>query len=463
MSDSSSHSGSRQNQSDSSSDSGSRQNQSEGSTYDAVIIGAGIIGANLAFELAKAGWRTLNVDKLPAAGFGSTSNSCAIVRCHYSTWAGVAMAYEGFHYWKRWEDYLEVGDERGLARFVDCGAVYLGNDERYSKKVLPLFDEIGIPYEVWDVDALDARIPGIDSGEHAPPKRPEDDVFWEDPPKQLSSAVYTPIAGYVTDPQLATHNLQRAAEAKGAEFLFNAEVSGIRTESGRVAGVDLADGRVIDAPVVVNVAGPHSFVINEMAGVADAMRIQTKALRHEVHHVPSPADLDFERHGLLVGDDDLGTYFRPEIGNNILVGSQDPECDPRIWVADPDEFDREISDEQWRAQVLRLARRLPSLGIPSRKRGVVDLYDVSDDWIPIYDRTDLDGFYVAIGTSGNQFKNSHIAAYCMVQLIEAVEGGHDHDGDPVEVTIPHTGLGLDMGTFSRNREINRDSSFSVLG
>ena len=30
------------------------------------------------------------------------------------------------------------------------------------------------------------------------------------------------------------------------------------------------------------------------------------------------------------------------------------------------------------------------------------MYDVSDDWIPIYDRTDLDGFYVAIGTSGNQ-------------------------------------------------------------
>ena len=39
--------------------------------------------------------------------------------------------------------------------------------------------------------------------------------------------------------------------------------------------------------------------------------------------------------------------------------------------------------------------------MPSEKRGVVDLYDVSDDWIPIYDRTDLDGFYVAIGSSGN--------------------------------------------------------------
>ena len=53
---------------------------SENERYDAIIIGAGVIGSAIAFELAKKGWRTLNVDKLPAAGYGSTSNSCAIVR-----------------------------------------------------------------------------------------------------------------------------------------------------------------------------------------------------------------------------------------------------------------------------------------------------------------------------------------------------------------------------------------------
>jgi sarcosine oxidase subunit beta len=436
---------------------------SERQQYDAIIIGAGIIGANLGFEMSKAGFRTLNIDKLPAAGYGSTANSCAIVRTHYSTWPGVAMAYEGFHYWRDWAEYLEVEDERGMADFVQCGGVFVGNDERYAKKVLPLFDEIGIEYEVWNPEQLQDALPGIDTGDHAPPKRPEDDAFWDDPPRQITSAVHTPIAGYITDPQLATHNLQRAAEAKGGEFVFNAEVVDIRVEDGRVAGVELADGTIIDAPIVVNVAGPHSFVINEMAAVADSMNIKTRALRHEVHHVPSPDNIDFEKDGMLVGDDDLGTYFRPEVGNHILVGSQDPECDPQIWVADPDEFERAITEDQWRAQVLRLARRLPALGVPSEKKGVVDLYDVSDDWIPIYDKTDLPGFYVAIGTSGNQFKNCHIAAYCLTKLIEAVEAGHDHDADPVEVKMPYTGLELDMGVFSRNREINTDSSFSVLG
>jgi sarcosine oxidase subunit beta len=436
---------------------------SERPNYDAIIIGAGIIGANLGFEMSKAGYKTLNIDKLPAAGYGSTANSCAIVRTHYSTWSGVAMAFEGFHYWKDWANYLEVEDERGLAGFVQCGGVFVGNDDRYSEKVLPLFDEIGIEYEVWDTDALSRAIPGIDTGEHAPPKRPEEDAFWEDPPKQITSAVHSPIAGYITDPQLATHNLQRAAEAKGGEFMFNTEVVDIRVEAGRVAGVELANGTLIDAPIVVNVAGPHSFVVNAMAGVADSMNIKTRALRHEVHHVPSPDNIDFEKDGMLVGDDDLGTYFRPEVGNHILVGSQDPECDPQVWVEDPDEFERAITEDQWKAQVLRLARRLPSLGVPNEKKGVVDLYDVSDDWIPIYDKTDLPGFYVAIGTSGNQFKNSHIASYCLTKLIEAVEAGHDHDADPVKVEMPHTGLVLDMGVFSRNREINEDSSFSVLG
>ena len=63
--------------------------------FDAVVIGAGVIGAATAFELGRRGRRVLCVDKLAAAGFGSTVNSCAIVRFTYSTYTGVAMAYEG--------------------------------------------------------------------------------------------------------------------------------------------------------------------------------------------------------------------------------------------------------------------------------------------------------------------------------------------------------------------------------
>ncbi len=60
--------------------------------YDVIIIGAGIIGAATALELSTRGKRTLNLDKLPAAGYGSTGASCAIIRTHYSTLDGAALA-----------------------------------------------------------------------------------------------------------------------------------------------------------------------------------------------------------------------------------------------------------------------------------------------------------------------------------------------------------------------------------
>jgi glycine/D-amino acid oxidase-like deaminating enzyme len=66
-----------------------------GTSTDAIVIGAGIIGCCTAFELAKKGYRTLNIDKMPGAGHGSTGNSCAIIRVHYSTFDGAAMAQEG--------------------------------------------------------------------------------------------------------------------------------------------------------------------------------------------------------------------------------------------------------------------------------------------------------------------------------------------------------------------------------
>ena len=430
---------------------------------DAVIIGAGVIGASIAFELAQRGYRTLNIDKLPASGYGPTSNSCAIVRAHYSSWDGVAMAYEGFFYWDDWERYLGVVDDAGTARYMKSGTILLKSGTGHHDKVLKHYNDLGVEYEEWDKAELERRMPIYDTHAFWPPRRPSDPHFWDQPEEELDGAVYTPGSGYVNDPQLATHNLQRAAEAHGGEFLFKAEVAEIRRSNGRVEGVTLTDGHEIDAPIVINVAGPHSFVINRMAGVEDTMKVKTRALRHEVHHVPAPPDFDFEADGFHTSDGDTGIYFRPESGNHILIGSEDPDCDPRLWVDEPDKYDRGVTEAQWEAQVYRLARRIPTLQIPNERKGIVDLYDVSDDWIPIYDRSGLDGFYMAIGTSGNQFKNAPVVGYVMAELIDQVEHGHDHDNDPIKVKARYTGVDLDMAFYSRLREINPDSSFSVNG
>jgi sarcosine oxidase subunit beta len=432
--------------------------------YDAIIIGAGVIGAAIAFELTKKGYKTLNIDKLPAAGYGSTSNSCAIVRAHYSTADGVAMAYEGFFYWKDWANYLETEDEAGLAQFRNTGSVMFKSQGHDWRKVKRLYDEVGVEYEDWDCEQVMQRVPVYCCEEFWPVTRPEEDENFNQPKGKLEGGIWTPGSGYVNDPQLSTHNLQRAAEAKGGEFIFNAEVVDILSEGGGIKGVKLADGRTIESPVVVNVAGPHSFVVNAMAkGVLEGMNIKTKALRHEVHHVPSPEGFDFEKDGCHTSDGDNSIYFRPEVGNMILVGSEDPECDTQEWIEDPDNFNRNITDAQYKAQVYRLARRIPSLGIPNKQVGIADLYDCSDDWIPIYDKSDLGGYYMAIGTSGNQYKNAPVVGAMMAFLIDEVEKGHDHDQDPLQFKLRYTGRSIDVGFFSRKREINPDSSFSVNG
>jgi sarcosine oxidase subunit beta len=431
-------------------------------TYDAVIVGAGIIGACIGLELAKKGYRTVNIDKLPAAGYGSTGNSCAIIRTHYSTHEGCAMAYEGYFYWRDWPGYIGVEDESGLAEFLQTGAMVFKTElNGHLRTICRHMDAIGIPWEALDPAGIKARMPVYDLHKYGPVRLPDDPGFGEPSEDLVAGAVFFPYAGYISDPQLATHNVQRAAEAAGGQFLFNRKIVEITQDDGRVRGVVLEGGERIEAPIVVNVAGPHSYLINRMAGVEEGMTIKTRALRQEVAHVPSPEGFDFEGRGLVVSDSDIGCYSRPEVGNHILIGSEDPECDEREWV-DPDDYNRELTD-QWKAQVYRTAQRIPDLGIPSRMKGIVDLYDVSDDWIPIYDKSDLDGFYMAIGTSGNQFKNAPVAGQIMAELIERCQAGHDHDAEPIEVVLRHTERTLNTGFFSRRREINQDSSFSVLG
>jgi glycine/D-amino acid oxidase-like deaminating enzyme len=112
--------------------------------------------------------------------------------------------------------------------------------------------------------------------------------------------------------------------------------------------------------------------------------------------------------------------------------------------------------------VYRLARRVPRLEIPLRPLGVGALYDVTPDWVPIYDKTSLPGFYVAIGSSGNQFKNAPMAGRMMAELIDACEGGRDHDAEPLRVACEHTGLDINVGHFSRLRSV-AETTNSVLG
>ena len=139
-----------------------------------------------------------------------------------------------------------------------------------------------------------------------------------------------------------------------------------------------------------------------------------------------------------------------------------------------------------------LALRMPTLPIPSgaETAGIVAMYDVSDDWIPIYDKSSLPGYYMAIGTSGNQFKCTGPAGYLMASIIECVrivlycelqwnarserlpfvflpcryvENGGNQDAKPLALTLPLTGHDIDTSFYSRLRKQSDQTSGTVMG
>ncbi|WP_170340399.1 NAD(P)/FAD-dependent oxidoreductase [Ruegeria arenilitoris] len=430
---------------------------------DAIIIGTGVIGAAIAFEMVKAGWKTLSLDRNAQVGHGSTAGSCAIIRMHYSTFDGTAFAWEGYHYWRDWPDYLGLPDGADLAQFRETGCLVMKTEANgHLSKHMKYSAELECPFEEWSAEQILDRLPIYTLDSFAPAKRMDDPAFGQPNGSRMQEAVFWPKAGYVTDPALSAQNLLDAAKRHGAQVRTGVEVVEILQEGGKVKGVRLASGEKIHAPVVINVAGPGSSIINRMAGVLDDMTIETRPLRQEVVHVPAPEGFDFERQGTIVSDSDIACYCRPEHGNHILIGSEDPECDPHQWCENDVHYNHDFTD-QWTTQAMRYAQRVPSLGIPSRTRGVVDLYDASTDWIPIYDKSSLPGFYMACGTSGNQYKNAPIAGKMMAALVEYCEGGGDHDTQPLQFQLPYIQRSIDVSFYSRRRPINAESSFSVLG
>jgi len=414
----------------------------------AVVIGAGVIGSSIALQLKRLGHDVTVVERNSAAGMGSTSASSAVVRFNYSTFDAVALSWESYFLWKEFKELIDgtnsysnnplSNSQDHYAHLEDRGYVMLDVPVLSNDKTMALFDRAGIPYEIWDSNTLKARMVGIDAGRYWPNKPVKSDEFFNEATEELG-AIFSKHGGYVSDPLLAAQNFAAAAKREGVNFKFRKAVVGIEKKDGRVSGVKLSDfdsqskkvldtgSEVINADVVVNVAGPWSTLINQMAGAGSDFTMELKPLRAEVHQISTPKD--------------------------ILE-----------WV-EPDKVDEvnmTRTVEVFESQTYRFARRFPAAQIPSTPVGVVGVYDVSSDWTPIYDKTDVPGFYVAIGTSGNQFKNAPGAGLIMAHLINQVENGADHDNQAVVYQCTKSKSAINLGTFSRKRARNLTSG-TVMG
>jgi sarcosine oxidase subunit beta len=361
------------------------------------------------------------------------------------------MAHEAAAIWANWARYLGPVEE-DLAVFRRPGVLFIvPRVDETVRALLAEMQRIGIKASLLSAAEVRERFPHLDTASHFPARPVSDPAFLQPSDRPIAGAIYEEDSGYVVSPGVATSNLRRAGEREGVRFLLNRRVQAIQSASPRRFRIETAARGSIECDVVVNAAGPHSGIVNRMAGAS--LPLETRPLRREVHVLANP--LYGEPGGAslpVVGDLDGGVYFRPEAGGrDIVVGSTDPECDPKEFVADPDDFGDGITDLYRERQCLRLMQRFPDvrLGPP---RGVAALYDVTvRDWYPIADRTDLPGYYVCIGTSGSSFKTAPVLGSLMAEIIQRCEGGRDTDRDPITLALPRIGVDVDTRFLSRRR------------
>lgn len=416
----------------------------------ASIVGGGVIGCAAGLELRRLGFDVTVIDRNGDVGHGSTSASCGIVRRFYSQPGMIAMAHEASFIWDDWATHLGPIDD-DLAVFRRPGMLFL--PPRLDERVRGIYEEmkkVGVNVSILSADEITERFPFLDTCSQFPPKRLSDPDFFEATGRRIEGGVFEEDAGYVVSPGLATLNLRRAGERDGVRFLLRREVSGIRRVDGGFE-LETTAGDVLESEVVLNAAGPHSSKVNRQAGVE--LPLETRPLRREVHALKNPRFTEDGGAGIpVVGDLDAGTYFRPEgAGRDLTVGSADPECDEQEWVEDPDEYVDHVTEPYRQRQCLRLMKRFPEVRL-GPARGVANLYDVTvADWYPIIDRTDVPGYYVAIGTSGSSFKTSPVIGRLIAEIIAACEGGRDTDREPIRFELPRAGVSIDTRFLSRLR------------
>lgn len=354
-------------------------------TADAVVIGGGVMGTSIAFNLARRRFGKVILLEKNTICSGTSAKSSAIVRTHYTTPATAAMALMARRIFERWAD--EVGGECG---FVKTGMLFIGHPSNRGgvERTLAMNQSFGI--EAWLVSADEVR--GLAPLLRVPDGAP---VVWE------------PHSGYGSPHEVAS-SFARGLTELGGKIRQSTLVTGITIAGGRVRAVRTPAGEIATAHAVI-AAGPWANAVGRLAGLdlpVTASRESVVTLRpsFEVGGHPVVADLVNE------------VYLRPETGNLILAGStRDTEA-----PGNPDEYE-DRPDLAFSTDVVeRLARLMPAAAEAGIAGGWSGMYEVSPDWNPIMGTAAVGGLHYAVGFSGHGFKLSPVVG---VLMAEQVAGG----------------------------------------
>lgn len=209
--------------------------------YDVTIIGAGVSGCSIAYELSKYNVKAVLVEKENDVSIGTTKANSAIIHAGYDPEPGTDMAkynVAGAAYTKEICEKLSVP-------YKNIGSLVVAFAEEEMATIKDLYErgnENGCPgLEIWDAAKLKAEEPNLN--------------------ECAVGALYAPSAGVVSPWELAIA-MAEVAVTNGVEIKLNTEVTGIEKVDGGYK-VATNNGDIV-TKLVVNAAGVQADKVNEM-------------------------------------------------------------------------------------------------------------------------------------------------------------------------------------------------------
>ncbi|HYL39774.1 MAG TPA: FAD-binding oxidoreductase [Candidatus Binatus sp.] len=352
-------------------------------TADAIVVGAGVQGASLAFHLAERGVRVVIVEQHSVAS-GATGRSSGFVRMHYDLETEARLAWASHPYFRDWEHRVGAGD----CGFVRTGFVQLVAPDLVAslRANVAMLQGIGVPTRVIGPDEVAELVPGADVSD-------------------VVAAAHEPESGYA-DPAGTAAGFVAAARQRGARLVRGARVASVLAEGGRVVGIETSEGRIA-APIVVDVAGAWAAELAATVGVD----VPVQAWRHDTAFfgLPTGRAADFP----VVIDEAHQMYFRPEGSEMMLVGL---ETGNEVGGS-PDRPLTGIRPTSADEMIARICQRVPWMADGTFRTAYGGQDGITPDQRSILGPAGPAGFYLACGFSGTGFKTAPAVGACMAELI----------------------------------------------
>ena len=348
-----------------------------------VIIGGGIMGLAIAYNLAKLGVGDIVVvDRSYLCG-GASGRNGGGVRAQWSSEANVRLMQESIRMCREFAREMKIN-----VWFRQGGYLFLTRDEekrRALEKSVKVQNDCGLATRMLTPKEAKEIVPELDiSG--------------------LTAASFNADDGVVF-PWPFVWGFARAAEKLGVTVLTFTDVVGFETKGKKIAGVTVrANGetRTIATSKVVNAAGAWSPEIARMLGVA----LPNTPHRHEICSTePLKPWL-----GPLVADLTDGLYFSQSTRGEIVGGIGQERV--------PHGIDQNSSFAFLGIYARSLTRACPVLGNVKVLRQWAGCYDITPDANPIVGPVDeVDHFYQASGFMGHGFMMAPVVGKLIAQYI----------------------------------------------